>query len=284
MSLASEASKLFTNKYFLYFMVFLASTNVLGYLVTNKTNAIIFFALVSLITFQFSKNMSVILLVAVISTNFLMANKRMREGLENQSESTPALQNISDKDEVVAKALPIVENSKTNEEVTNKIKQNGNSNTNGASNNGASNNGASNNGASNNGTTSPDATPSNAIDINNSDLNRTNLPGPAGAGQAIGNKKTSNENFGPRLDYAATIEQSYANLDNLLGSDAIKQLTGDTQRLMQQQQTLFNTMNQMVPVLEGAQNMLNNFNVGGLTDSLKNITGLTAGASDKNKK
>ena len=85
MSLASEASKLITNKYFLYFMVFLASTNILGYLVTNKMNAVIFFALVSLLTYQFSKNMSVILLVAIIATNFLMANKRIREGLENES-------------------------------------------------------------------------------------------------------------------------------------------------------------------------------------------------------
>ena len=46
MSFASEASKLLTNKYFLYFMVFLASTNVLGYLITNKINAVIFFVLV----------------------------------------------------------------------------------------------------------------------------------------------------------------------------------------------------------------------------------------------
>ncbi len=70
MSLATEASKLLTNKYFLYFIVFLAATNVLGYLVTNKTNAVIFFALVGLLTYQFSKNMAVILLVAVIATNF----------------------------------------------------------------------------------------------------------------------------------------------------------------------------------------------------------------------
>jgi hypothetical protein len=60
-----------------------------------------------------------------------------------------------------------------------------------------------------------------------------------------------------------------------LGTDSIKQLTTDTQKLMQQQQNLFNTMNQMVPVLEGAQNMLKTFKIDGLTDSLKNIGGLT---------
>lgn len=42
MSIANEASKLLTNKYFLYFIVFLAVSNVLGYLVTNKLNAVVF--------------------------------------------------------------------------------------------------------------------------------------------------------------------------------------------------------------------------------------------------
>ena len=61
MSVVKESSKLLTNKYFLYFIVFLASTNVLGYMVTNKINAIIFFILVSILTYQFSKNMAVIM-------------------------------------------------------------------------------------------------------------------------------------------------------------------------------------------------------------------------------
>ena len=127
MSLATEASKLLTNKYFLYFMVFLAATNVLGYLVTNKLNAVIFFALVSLLTYQFSKNMAVILLVGIIATNFLMANKTMREGLENQTSDsstiTPALSKIEDKDPQIAAALPAVQQAKNNEQVTSQLRQ-----------------------------------------------------------------------------------------------------------------------------------------------------------------
>ena len=41
---------------------------------------------------------------------------------------------------------------------------------------------------------------------------------------------------------------------------------------MHQQQTLFNTMNQMVPVLEGAQNMLSNLKMGDLTETLKKMS------------
>ena len=34
----------------------------------------------------------------------------------------------------------------------------------------------------------------------------------------------------PKLDYAATLESAYDNLDNLLGSDAIRNMSEDTQR------------------------------------------------------
>ena len=116
-----------------------------------------------------------------------------------------------------------------------------------------------------------------SADTNNPGLNKqiAELNVPEGVGEKIKAKKNGkNENFGPRLDYAATIEESYNNLDNILGSDSIKQLSGDTQKLMQQQQNLFNTMNQMVPVLEGAQNMLKGFDIQGLTKSLENIPGI----------
>ena len=75
MTFLNEASKLLTNKYFLYFISFLAATNVLGYLVTNNLNAVTFFLLVSLITYQFSKNMTVILLIAVILQSCKIAPK-----------------------------------------------------------------------------------------------------------------------------------------------------------------------------------------------------------------
>ena len=94
MSFANEASKLLTNKYFLYFIVFLAVSNVLGYLVTNKINAVIFFALICLLMANFSKNMVVVLIVAIIATNLLMVNGKMREGFtegEQNAEGTTEL-------------------------------------------------------------------------------------------------------------------------------------------------------------------------------------------------
>jgi hypothetical protein len=254
MSFAKEASKLLTNKYFLYFMVFLAASNVLGYLVTNKLNAVAFFGLVGFLTYQFSKNMAVILLVAVIMTNFMMANKFMREGLENQtsSESTGALEKVQNTDPEIAATVPIVKNASSTEEVKNTISSQTEANRQKVK----------------------DA----VMDINNENLNKNveEEDAPEGFGGRVANRKAAvkSEHFGPRLDYAATIEQSYQNLDSLLGSDSIKQLTSDTQKLMAQQQNLFNTMNQMVPVLEGAQNMLKGFNMEDLQKSFNSVSGL----------
>ena len=271
MSFSSEASKLLTNKYFLYFMVFLTATNVLGYLVTNKVNAVIFFALVGLLTHHFSKNMAVVLLVPLIATNFLMANKMMREGFEGDaSTDSPSLVKVADRDPQIAEALPIVKQSKNNEEV--KQLQDAVSSSTAATNmNNARNNAKQ--------TVSTALSENGTIDPNNLSLNQTtedpNAPEGFGEKMSSSSKKGSkNENFGPRLDYAATIEQSYQNLDSLLGSDSIKQLTGDTQKLMQQQQNLFETMNNMVPVLQGAQDMLKGFDMEGLTKSLSGMKNL----------
>ena len=123
----------------------------------------------------------------------------------------------------------------------------------------------------------------NIIDTNNSDLNMLSEEGPEGVGETLGKKNnTKSGHFGPRLDYAATIEQSYQNLDNILKGDSIKQLTNDTKNLMDQQKNLFDTMQNMVPVLQGAQQLLNDFNIGGLNNSIKDITGLDN--SDPRKK
>ena len=273
MTFLSEASKLLTNKYFLYFIVFLSATNVLGYLVTNKLNAVAFFTLTGFLTYQFSKNMAVILLISIIATNFMMSNKMLREGMDNTTTITPnsdaiasALENVDAKDAEIADNLPVVQNSSSVDAINTK-KQ-----------------------AQNIKTEQPIKTAlsdNTNVDINNPELNNTSTePAPEGFGEKMSNNKKGKqeEHFGPRLDYAATIEQSYQNLDSLLGSDSIKQLTGDTQKLMQQQQNLFNTMNQMVPVLEGAQNMLKGFDMSSLTKSLGDMGALASAPTAINKK
>jgi hypothetical protein len=78
------------------------------------------------------------------------------------------------------------------------------------------------------------------------------------AGVGASNDKKSDEHFevgrpkngGSKIDYAATIEGAYDQLNSILGSDGIKNLTGDTQRLMQQQADLAKSMESMVPMIQ----------------------------------
>ena len=226
MSLASKAAKLLTNKYFLYFVLFITATNILGYVVMHKLNAVIFFALIGLITYQFSKNMTVVLLVSLLLTNLLMSNKTMREGLENATTTntnTSADTNTSEK--------------KTQTKSKNK-----------------------------------------PVDVNNVDLNSTiastdNItPEPFDVGTNLSNKKNTKNGSNGRIDYASTLESSYDNLDSILGSDGIKNLTNDTQKLMSKQKELFETMQSMTPMLQQAKEMISGFD----SKSLEGLAGLAS--------
>jgi hypothetical protein len=256
MSFASEASKLLTNKYFLYFIVFITVSNILGYLVTNKINAVIFFALVGFLMSNFSKNMAVILLVSIIATNLLMANKTMREGLENATTDTTTDTTTIDKDKITSVDPQLSEGINALEETgsVDKAKEKLNSIKTSMS-------------------TSTSKTK--ITDINNPDLNTETTSSSDPEAVESNNKKqgfhnpkggSSLKNAAPvdgnsRIDYASTLEGAYDNLDKILGSDGINKLTGDTQKLMSQQQKLFDTMQNMTPMLKDAKKMLAGFDL-----------------------
>ena len=60
----------------------------------------------------------------------------------------------------------------------------------------------------------------------------------------------------PRIDYAATMEQAYDNLNKMLGEGGMKNLTKDTKGLMDQQKELMQQLKDFAPLMEQAGNML----------------------------
>lgn len=261
MKFANELSKLLTNKYFLYFIVFLSVTNVLGYLVNNKIHAVIFFALVSFLMANFSKNMVVILLVALVSTNLLMANKTMREGMEQM-----------EKGEDDMEGQEMEEDGMDNEEMDEADEEN----------------------YTNMGATKPVKKDDKKNDRKNdkkkakkivkrNDKKKAPVPAePVKKAETFGNKHASQlKNAAPvdgdedsRIDYASTLEGAYDNLDKILGSEGINKLTGDTQKLMAQQQKLFDSMQNMAPMIQNAKEMLSGFDMKGLGDLANMAKGL----------
>jgi hypothetical protein len=284
MTFAGEASKLLTNKYFLYFISFLAVTNVMGYIVTNKVNAVIFFALVCILMFNFSKNMTVVLIVAIVATNLLMANKSIREGMESgtikdavaekkaattadstTADSTTADTTTADSDnqeEVNAAAIKsgVKAFKEAGGEVTpetkEKIEKRLNANT---TVNQAKDKAAATRATTTTTTTAEPATTEEAFT-------------PAGTGFS-GKKRGAIG--GPakvsRIDYSTTLEQAYDNLDKMLGSDGLNNLTSDTEKLMAQQQKLFTAVNSMMPMIDKAQGMIQGLDM----EKINSLVGMT---------
>ena len=74
---------------------------------------------------------------------------------------------------------------------------------------------------------------------------------------------------GYNIDYASTVEDAYDELNKIIGGDGIKKLTGDTQRLMQQQLELADAMKSMGPLIKG------------MAPLMQQAQGLLGGMNDK---
>lgn len=92
------------------------------------------------------------------------------------------------------------------------------------------------------------------------------------------------KNGGAKIDYAATVEGAYDELNKILGSEGMKSLTDDTQRLMKQQMALAESMKniepmmqQMGPLAAQAQKMLEGMNIGG-EGGIASLMKMAAGA------
>lgn len=267
MKLANKAAKILTNKYFLYFIVFLAVTNVFGYLVMHKTNAVIFFALVGVVMYQFSKNMAVVLMVCLFATNLLMSSNILREGLENANDATRKDESINNEN------IKRVIDERKNSENTSNVTTTDNTTT--------DKNGKKIVAAKKIENNNSSTTTSSPVDVNNLDLNKILASTDVSpqnsestvSGMSTMNNKKNNKNG--RIDYASTLEEAYDNLDKILGGDGMKNLTKDTEKLMKRQQELFKTMETMTPMIDQAKSMLEGFDM----NSLKGLTNFAAGFS-----
>jgi len=75
-------------------------------------------------------------------------------------------------------------------------------------------------------------------------------------GEQQGFEAGRRKNRGHDIDYATTIEDAYDELNNILGSEGITRLTGDTQNLMKQQMHLAEAMKGMGPLIKTIEPMV----------------------------
>ena len=244
--MSKALDKTFQNKYVLYFVFFLAFTNLLGYLMLSNYRAIIVFILIGYLMKQYTNNMIIVLAVPLILTSVLLVGSKVKEGMENKKKEEDAKKDDKKdaKKEDAKKEDDKNDDTKgeidLKEEVKLKIKK--------------------------------------AIDdhdAKHTDKNKDKK-------EPTGDEKDKKENYtgyrrnNNRLDYATTVEDAYGDLSNILGEGGIKGLTKDTEKLMSQQLELADAMKNMSPLLDQAKSMLQGFDL----KSLNGIASLAKGFGD----
>jgi hypothetical protein len=193
-----QMKNLLQNKYVLYLVLFIAVTNVLGYLAIEDFNSLTIFMALGVLTSYFSKNMIVILSVALIGTNIVFANNRILEGMKGKKKKKEKKEKFAQR----------------------------------------------------------------------------NVPSSKPA-------KVDEDDGVSRIDHAATMENAYDNLNKMLGEGGMKNLTKDTQGLMNQQKDLMDQLKNFAPLMDQAGDMLDKLggmdNLQGLMGKLGGLQGLTGG-------
>ena len=192
-----DINSLLRDKNVLYIVAFLAATNVLSYLMAGNYESIVFFGVVGYLATYYSKNMIVILLISMLTTNLLLGTRMLKRNVEAMANNDKPKE-------------------KKNEEEENSTEE-----------------------------------------MSNNDVKETK----------------PKEKMQPNIDYAATLEQAYDNLDNLIGQDGIKKMGEQTERLASKQKELMQNIESMGPMLEKAGSMLNSLpleNLGNLQYTLNN--------------
>jgi len=88
------AFNILKNKYVLYFLLFISMTNVLGYLALHDYESLTLMVSIGMLSYYFSKNMTVILSTAILGAALLRSPARKewpwreKEGLENKEETS----------------------------------------------------------------------------------------------------------------------------------------------------------------------------------------------------
>ena len=96
--------QLLNDKNVLYIVFVVAILNLLGYLITNNLEAVVFFLIVGFLSTYFSKNMIIVLIIAIITTSIFATTRSpkviytTKEGMESMREGKKNMGKSIDKD------------------------------------------------------------------------------------------------------------------------------------------------------------------------------------------
>ena len=284
------------NPVFLYLLLVVAVFNLLVYLQNNNLAAVVLFLVTGYVTTLYTKNMSIILLSAIMITSLLtclgyLKNLSLKEGLKNGNgpvddedvDSGNEDVDSGDEEGEATSQQPVADDDGKAKSVNGKAKgvnvkdKSVNGKIKDKSGNGKGVNG---NDKSGNGKVKSrnvkDNDETNCLANQHYDEQTQEC---VANGKSIKNSKNKGGfanieetdftlDGKPTMNYRGTVETAYNSLEDLLGSDGVKNMSLDTAKLTNQQDQLMEAMNQMEPMMKTASKMMEKFNGMGLGNLL----------------
>jgi hypothetical protein len=225
--MAKLNTKTLNNKYVLYFLFFLTIL-FFGYIINkNKYDIIVVFLLTGVLARCYTGNMVYVMFSALlISTIYWIVNShpsRFLEGLENAETTTEAVPTTT-----TAPAATEAVATTTAEEPVAKPPQK----------------------------KQQAVVPENETPTQANPDSAVNTP----QTEEFGMKKNKTSGTSSsRIDYAGTVEEAYKNLDKLVGKGGIENLSNQTNKLLEHQTKLVDTMKNLSPMMEKVQSLIGTF-------------------------
>ena len=283
--------KMLTNKTVLYIVLFLALANILGFIAMRDEKSVIFFVAISLLMSYFTSNMIVVLGTALILTNFLkVSNKRNFGYLEGMENEEGGLEDLME--ESGLGGLDMGEGSEDSEEDLGNDSEDdteddlaeegftlfegfeGGKGRKGGGSRRVKKSKKEHRVKNDNNMPERNVNNDNKLKKETDDVetmktkNRSTFKNRGVAKsqplkpQQVDVTDDPDQEF---IDHSATLEAAYDNMEKILGSEGIKNLTNDTQSLIKQQKGLTEHMGSMLPIVSQASKMLEKFDLNALT-------------------
>ena len=246
-----EVMKTLNHKVVLYVVLFLSIVSVLGQLVLNNYKYVATFVVAGLATSFYTKNMSIILLVPLVVTNLLVSGNYLKEGFKSKSKKGK-------------------KHSKNKKKKPHHLKHDHESESEDEHGHESEDEHSHEHGHESEHEHEHEHKRKHKVPKGHKEkFGVKNKLVHRGKPAYIDPKDDRDEAVGENIDYAATLEQAYENLQDMLGDGGMDSLTKETKKLVGQQKSLMNSLKQMSPLLSEAKNTLDDFNLPEMGDIKK---------------
>lgn len=266
------------NKYVLYVVALIALVDILGYIMRQEFSAVLFFYLVGMIAYFYTKNMTVVLLTSLVATTLAHLLKNMmglKEGMENEEEEEEEVE-LEDEDETTnMEKKKVIDRIKLKDEEASEAVENF-----------EHKKGKIKEEKIKNAFEKKDILPSKKekeklenVSQDASKLLKQLEKKGVKSGYTNQQKLTpglynipNKAQLEKQLGQADKIEAAYDNLEQVIGENGIKSMSDSTKELVRQQNELLKGLKDITPALHEAMGAIGKIDLGGLKSMFNSIT------------